>query len=140
MKVDLMVFVLTYLLKKIKKNKKNFEMPIHMIITLADQNIYTITWLTLVKILLLLIKLGKIDSFNWSNYKYLIKKIYLLKKINFYISNIIASIILTFGTYCDIRQVVANTCQNVKIIASQQNNCGNHPWLKLVALNLLVFI
>ena len=83
---------------------------------LANQNIYTITWLTLVKILLLLIKLGKIDSFNWSNYKYLIKKIYLLKKINFYISNIITSIILIFGTYCDIQQVIANICRNVKII------------------------
>ena len=85
----------------------------------------------------ILIKLSKIDPFNWSNYKYLIKKMFLLKKINFYISNIIASIIATFVTYCDIRQVAAITCRNIKIIASWQNYCGNHPWLAQNNLNEL---
>jgi len=41
-----------------------------------------------------------------SNYKFINKKVFLLKKINFYISNIISSIVPTFIMYFDIQQVV----------------------------------
>ena len=77
-----------------------------------------------------LIKLGKIYQFNRSNYKFVLKKVFLLKKNQFYISKIIASIVATLVMCRNMRQVVATTCRNVATIASRQNGCGRHPCKK----------